>query len=216
MCESASDRLIARLSAELRPVSVLPPPWIRAALWLGAALWLAGLLALFANFAMLRERLMAAPDMVLSQAGAVLTAVLASVAAFQTSVPGRSPHWAWLPAPAAALWLGASGAGCLRLLPIPGTVPEPAMHPAACLWFLLLVALPMAALLLFMLVRACPLRPALTASLAGLASAAAAASLLALIHPFDANAEDLLAHLLAVVLAVLVTRGFGAGWLGRR
>jgi hypothetical protein len=215
MSDRAAERLIARLAGELRPVPVLPPPWKRAALWLGAALWFAAFLALFTNFAMLRERLMAAPDMALSQAGAVLTAVLACVAAFQSSVPGRSPHWAWLPAPSVALWLGASTQGCLRLSPIPGTTPEPPMHSAACLWFLLLVALPMAALLLAMLIRACPLRPALTASLAGLASAAAAASLLALIHPFDANAEDLLVHLLAVIVAVAVTRGLGAARLQR-
>jgi hypothetical protein len=213
MSDLVSERLIARLAGELRPVSVLAPPWQRAALWLGAALWFAAFLSLFTNFAMLRERLMAAPDMALSQAGAVLTAVLACVAAFQSSVPGRSPHWAWLPAPAVALWLGASTQGCLRLSPIAGTTPEPPMHSAACLWFLLLAALPMAALLLAMLIRACPLRPALTASLAGLASAAAAASLLALIHPFDANAEDLLVHLLAVIVAVAVTRRVGAARL---
>jgi hypothetical protein len=205
------QRLIARLAGELRPVVVLPSPWRRAALWLGAVLWFGLLLSIFADFSMLRARLMATPDMGLSELGAMLTAVLAAVAAFQTSVPGRSPHWAWLPAPFVLLWLGASTLGCLRLGPIPGTVPESPMHPAVCAWFLLMVSLPMAFMLIVMLLRACPLRPALTASLGGLASAAAAAALLTLIHPFDATAEDLLVHLAAVVLAVLATR-----WLGGR
>jgi hypothetical protein len=213
LAPSATERLIGRLARDLRPVPVLPSPWRRAALWLGAALWFGAFLGIFADFGMLRERLMAVPDMALSQAGAVLTAVLGALAAFQTSVPGRSPHWAWLPLPAAALWLGASTAGCLRLAPIAGTVPEPAMHPAVCLWFLLLAAMPMALLLVFMLIRACPLRPALTASLGGLASAAAAAALLALIHPFDANAADLLMHGVAVVIVVAATRWLGASRL---
>jgi hypothetical protein len=209
MSDLAQQRLIARLAGELRPVAVLPAPWKRAALWLGAALWFGLFLCIFANVAMLRARLMATPDMGFSELGAVLTAVLAAIAAFQTSVPGRSAHWAWLPVPAAVLWLGASTAGCLRLGPIPGTEPESSMHPAVCAWFLLMVSLPMAFLLIVMLLRACPLRPALTASLGGLASAAAAAALLTLIHPFDATAEDLLVHLAAVIAAVLATRLLG-------
>jgi hypothetical protein len=213
LAPSRIDRLIGRLARDLRPVPVLPSPLKRAALWLGAVLWFAAFLAIFADFGMLRERLMSVPDMALSEAGAVLTAISAAIATFQTSVPGRSPHWAWLPLPAAALWLGSSTLGCLRIGPIAGTMPEPAMHPAVCLWFLLLVAMPMALLLVFMLVRACPLRPTLTASLGGLASAAAAAALLALIHPFDANGEDLAVHFVAVVVVVVATRWFGASRL---
>jgi len=212
--DASHQRLIARLGAELRPVAVLPAPWKRAALWLAAALWFGAFLAIFADVPMLRARLMATPDMGFAELGAVLTAVLAAVAAFQTSVPGRSPHWAWLPAPAVLLWLGASTVGCLRLGPIPGTEPESPMHPAVCAWFLLMVALPMAFLLIAMLVRACPLRPALTASLGGLASAAAAAALLTLIHPFDATAEDLLVHLAAVIAAILATRLMGNRRMG--
>jgi hypothetical protein len=214
MSDLAQQRLIERLAGELRPVAVLPAPWKRAALWFVAALWFGVFLSIFANFAMLRARLLATPDMGCAELGAVLTAVLAAIAAFQTSVPGRSPHWAWLPLPAVVLWLGASTVGCLRLGPIPGTEPESPMHPAVCAWFLLMVSLPMAFLLIAMLLRACPLRPGLTASLGGLASAAAAAALLTLIHPFDATAEDLLVHLAAVVLAVLATRLIGARRMG--
>lgn len=214
MSDLAQQRLIARLAGELRPVAVLPAPWKRAALWLGAAVWFGLLLSIFANFAMLRARLLATPDMGCAELGAALTAMVAAIAAFQTSVPGRSPHWAWLPLPAVVLWLGASTVGCLRLGPIPGTEPESPMHPAVCAWFLLMVSLPMAFLLIAMLLRACPLRPALTASLGGLASAAAAAALLTLIHPFDATAEDLLVHLAAVIAAILATRLIGARSIG--
>ncbi len=210
-----SEALIARLSGQLTPVRHLPAPWKRAALWLGAALWLALILALFADFNGLRTRLLGAPDMALSAVGALLTCVMAALAAFETSVPGRSARWALLPLPPAALWLGASGFGCLRPWPAAGTQPEPAMHPIVCLYFLLAVSLPLSVLMITLLVRACPLRPALTAWLAGLASAAASATLLTLIHPFDATAEDLGVHMLAVVIVLLGTRIFGTGAVSR-
>jgi hypothetical protein len=206
MCEA----LITRLSDQLTPVRRLAAPWQRAALWLGAAFWLTLILALFADFNGLRTRLLGAPDMALSAIGALFTCMLAALAAFETSVPGRSARWALLPLPAAALWLGASGAGCLRPWADAGTQPEPAMHPMLCLYFLLAVSLPLSVLLITLLVRACPLRPGLTAWLAGLASAGASATMLTLIHPFDATAEDLGVHMMAVVIVLLGTRIFGA------
>jgi hypothetical protein len=205
-----SDTLIAHLSGDLRPVRRLAPPWRRAAVWLCAALWLAGILALFTDFAAVSHRLMAVPDMGLAALGALLTGVLAAAAAFQTSVPGRSTWWAALPVPALVLWLAASGAGCLRTEAIGWTEPEGAMHPIACLYFIVLVSAPLAGLLVWQIMRACPLRPALTASLAGLASAGIAATLLTLIHPFDATASDLSAHFVAVAAVVWAARIFGA------
>ena len=204
------NALIARLTADLRPVRRLAPPWRRALLWMCAALWLAGLLALFADFPALGRRLAAAPDMWLALAGAILTTITAALAAFLTSVPGRSPWWGALPLPPLALWLAASGAGCLRPYGIGWTEPEGVMHPMACMYFIILVAAPLAGLLGWSITRACPLRPGLTAALAGLASAGAAASVLALIHPFDATASDLGAHFLAVGLVVIAARLVGA------
>jgi hypothetical protein len=203
---SQADTLITRLAAELRPVRRLSSPWRRAALWLGASAWLFGMLALFANFPAMAERLTAAPDMWLATIGAVSTAILAAIAAHLTSIPGRSPRWAALPLPAFVLWIGASAAGCLRGHAIVATLPEAPMHPMLCFYFIVLAAAPLAVLLRLQVIRAYPLRPRLTATLIGLASAAAAASLLTLIHPFDANAPDLGAHFLAVALIVIAVR----------
>jgi hypothetical protein len=206
---SQPDAMIARLVVDMRPVRRLAPPWRRAALWLAASVWLAGILALFADFSALAHRLMAAPDMWLALAGAALTAICAGAAALQTAIPGRSPWWGALPLPPLALWIAASGAGCLRLRGIGWTEPEGAMHPMACIYFIILVSAPLAALLSWQVMRAFPLRPGLTAALAGLASAGAAASLLTLIHPFDATAADLGAHFLAVALVVAAMRLVG-------
>jgi len=202
----ALQTLIADLSSQLRPVRALPPPWRRAALWCGAVLLVASVFALFADLNALMHRLMSTPDMWLSFLGALFTAILAASAAFITSVPGRSSLWALLPLPPLALWLSAGTAGCLRMEPAPGTVPEAPMHPMACIYFIVMVSVPLSILLMWQITRACPLRPALTASLAGLASAGAAAVILALVHPFDATYTDLLAHLVAVVLVVVGVR----------
>ena len=203
------ETLISRLSSELRPTRRLPAPWVRALLWLAVVAAFALYLAWHADLHGLALRLRAAPDMWLSQLGAVFTAGLSAWAAFQTSIPGRSPRWALLPLPALLLWVAASTAGCLRLWPIPGTEAEPPGHAMLCLKFIVLISVPLTALLTWRLTRACPLRPGLTSALAGLASAGAAASLLAIIHPFDATATDLLLHLVAVVIVVGLSRVIG-------
>jgi hypothetical protein len=218
MSETAGghDALISQLSVGLRPVKRLASPWRRAALWLGASAWLAGVLGLFTDWTALAHRLMAAPDMGLAFAGGLATAMLAAVAAFVTSVPGRSAAWALLPLPALAVWVGASSAGCLRLTPAPYTEAEPHMHSMLCIYFIVLISLPLATLLMLQLRRACPLRPGLTAALGGLASAGAAATLLALVHPFDATFEDLGAHFVAVMVVVFGAEVFGKARLGGR
>ena len=207
--------LIDSLSADLRPVARLAAPWRRAAVWLAATVWIGLLLSVFTDWPALRQRLMGAPDMWLSVLGALLTAMLAGMAALQTAVPGRSARWALLPLPALALWVGASTAGCLRLVPLPGTIPEPPMHPMACVRMLLVVSLPLTMLLTWQVMRAYPLRPGLTASLAGLASAGAASVLLAMIHPFDATTDDLAIHGAVVLLVIGAARLAGGRALRR-
>jgi hypothetical protein len=61
-----------------------------------------------------------------------------------------------------------------------------------------------------MLRRAYSLEPPLTAAMAGLASAAAAATLLNFFHPFDAAAADLAFHSVAVLIVVGAAREVGS------
>ena len=60
-----------------------------------------------------------------------------------------------------------------------------------------------------MLRNAYPLRPGLAAATAGLASAAAAATLLNLFHPYDASATDLVVHVVAVGLVIAANQAYG-------
>jgi hypothetical protein len=206
MSDVSHQELIGALVGDLQPVRRLPHPLARAFAWLLLVAAAAIVLALFSNLPAVGHRLTAAPDMWLAATGSMLTAVLAACAAFELSVPDRSPAWALLPVPAALLWIGASGLGCLRSAPVPGTHVAPLAEAKDCLIFIVGLSVPLSGLLLIMLRRAFALRPDLTAMLAGLAVAAAAASLLNLFHPFDAAAVDLIVHAVAVLIVVLANR----------
>lgn len=207
--------LIGQLGAGLVPVRRLPPPWRRTLGWLLlVAVLAAGLLWHYGATPMLR-RWDATPDLAWAGIGAAITAVGAAWAAFALAVPGRRAGWGWLALPGALLWIGASGLGCLREWIAPGTELAGPTQSADCLLFILAFSLPLSALLIALLRRACPLQPVRVAILAGLASAAASASLLEICHAFDAAATDLLTHALAVALVVAANAAMGGRLLSR-
>ena len=209
------EALIDRLGTDLVPVRRLLPPWLRTAGWLLVVVALAvGLLMHYGADPMLR-RWAATPDLAWAGIGAVITAVCAAWAAFALGVPGRRAAWAWLPLPGALLWIGASGLGCLRTWIAPGTELAGVHQSADCLLFIISFSVPLSALLIVLLRRACPLRPVLTAVLIGLASAAASASLLEICHAFDSAATDLLTHALAVAAVVAVNAAMGGRLLSK-
>ena len=211
----SSDRLIAALSAELVPVRRLLPPWLRTLGWLAlVAIIAAVLFAHYGDRPMLR-RWAGAHDLAWAALGAALTAATAAWAAFTLAVPGRSRWWAWLPVPSALLWIVASGLGCLRTWLAPGTSIATLHQSADCLVFIVGFSIPLSALLVWLLRRACPLRPLLTALLVGLASAAASASLLEICHAYDAAATDLLTHALAVLIVMLANAAMGGKLLSK-
>jgi len=205
----ANDRLIGALATNLRPVRPLPPPALRALLWLVLVAAVALALAAFADLAAMRHRMTATPDMWLAALGSAATTASAAFAAFALSLPDRSRAWALLPLPAVALWVGASGLGCLRAYLVPGTHIAALGETRHCLLFIVGLSVPLSAVLIVMLRRAYSLAPQLTAAMAGLAAAAAAATLLNFFHPFDAAATDLAVHAGAVVIVVAAARLFG-------
>jgi hypothetical protein len=206
--------LIDALGAELTPVRRLLPPWLRALGWLAVVAVIAGVMLMRYGTGTMLHRWLAEPDLGWAACGAVITAITATVAAFVLAVPGRSMLWAWAPVPSALLWIGASGLGCLRAH-IPG-LPVMDLHGANhCLVFIISFSIPLSGLLVWLLRRACPLRPVLTAVLVGLASASASACLLEICHNFDATASDLLMHALAIAIVVGVNALMGGRLLTR-
>jgi hypothetical protein len=204
-----TPELIDLLCADAKPVRRLRPPLMRAALWLlFAGLVLVVLAALLSTRPDLAERLRE-PTFVGALVGALLTGVLAAVAAFYLSLPDRSRLWLLLPAPALLLWTSTIGYGCLtdwvsiepdgvRL----GTTLE-------CFATLALASLPLSMALLAMLRHAARLYPTTVAMMGGLASAGIAATALSLFHELDASVMVLLWNLGAAALIVALGGIFG-------
>lgn len=212
----SNDRLIGALAEDLRPVRPLPPPALRTLLWLLLVAAVAVALAVFADVAAMWHRITATADTSLAVVGSIATMATAAFAAFELSLPDRSRAWALLPLPAAALWVGASGLGCLRSYILPDTHIATIGESRDCLLFIIGLSVPLATVLVVMLRRAYSLAPPLTAAMAGLAAAAAAATLLNFFHPFDAAATDLAIHAVAVLIVVAAVRTLGSRALGNR
>jgi hypothetical protein len=211
---SAHEHLIRDLASGLEPVGRLRPPTVRALGWLAVVAIVAVALARFADLPALESRLSASPDMWLAVTGAIMTAVLAALAAFQLSLPDANRAWALLPLPAALLWVIASGIGCLRAWLVPGAHVAELNEARDCLMFIIGVSIPLSVLMFVMLRRACSLQPGLTAAIGGLATAAAAATLLNFFHPFDAAVTDLAVHACAVALVIVANWAFSGRLLG--
>jgi hypothetical protein len=206
----STEALIASLVRDARPVARLRPPLWRAGLWLGTVLAVGA--AAIIGFANRDAALMHAEDPAwfVELAGTLATGCFAVVAAFQLSLPNRSPRWALLPLPALAVWLAGSGAGCWRQWVARGAGGSLELGESLhCLAFILGVGLPLGGGLLWALRRSRPLAPLPVALTGALGAAALAAFLLQFFHPFAVTAMDLAVHAVAVggVLAVSALGG---------
>jgi hypothetical protein len=199
-----TEQLIEQLASGLEPVRVLRPPWLRAMLWLAlVAAAAAALILLYANLDAVLPRLRV-PRVAVESAATALTAVTAIIAAFELSLPDRSPRWAWLPLPSFVVWLGASGLGCLRnglSLRGPDGFAGDSPH---CFAFIIAASVPLGVGLFAMLRHARPIAPLPVAAVGTLGVAATAAFVLQFFHPFDITLIDLGLHLAAVGLVVLL------------
>jgi hypothetical protein len=206
--DGSHDRLIERLVTDLRPVRPVSPALLAAG-WLLVVVVFAGYLASMADLHAMMRRLMAAPDMWLAAMASAVTGVLAVVAAFMTSFPGRSTRWALLPLPPLAFWIWESGMGCARGWQVPGVHDASVGQADHCFMFICALSLPLSLLLMVLLRWTFPLRPNLTLALGGLAAAGMAATLLNFFHPYDASVTDLVLHAVAVAVVVVANRLFG-------
>jgi hypothetical protein len=197
-----TSNLIRRLAADAKPVKRLRPPTIRAGLFLLVVGSLCALaILLFANLTLFADRI-AEPALAGEWAATLLTAAAAILAAFQLSLPDRSPAWALLPLPPVAAWIASSGYSCYRNWILVGPAGWELGESANCLMFIVAVSLPLALALLVVLRRALPLEPVRVAAVGALGVAALAAGALQFFHPFDVTFVDLGVHLGAVAFIV--------------
>ena len=207
----ATPDLIESLSRNMKPVRRLHPPVTRAACWLLLAAVGVGLLAVSQG---IRPDIMSRihdPSFAAGIVGAVLTGVLAAVAAFLVSLPDRSRLWLLLPAPAVVLWLSNIGYQCLGDWVSIGPDGVSIGEATRCLATLVLTSLPLSLAMLVMLRYAAPLRPTAVTCMGSLAVAAITATALSLFHSADATLMIIMFNIGTAMMFV----GFGA-LFGRR
>jgi hypothetical protein len=207
---TSTEDVIARLTADLRPVRRVAPPGAQAGLWLGlAALALAAAVLIHGPRQDLAAR-MAQPAEIGQWLASVATGVAAALAAAMLARPDRSARWALLPLPFLLAWLASLGLGCLADVARIG--PERALWPQpswGCLRFILLLGPPMTAALILLLRHAGPVRPGPVLALAGLAAAALCSAGVSLFHHVDVAMEVLVWHGAAVAMVALLGRALG-------
>ena len=198
----STDQLIAQLAASAEPVKRLRPPLQRAIFWLiGVAAIGAIVIPFFGDFTLVSEK-MRDPKFVLELIGTLLTGIAAVLAAFELSMPDRSPAWAWLPLPPLILWLASSGYNCWRDWIAVGDQGWHFGESAACFATIIGFSVPLGIALLIFLARAKPLAPAPVAAVGGLGVAGLAAFCLDFNHPIDASFLDLGWHAAAIGLVI--------------
>ena len=204
MTPSRADSLIDRLAAEVRPVRPLRAPAFRALMALATIVVAASFaVAMLGDVAELRDRYAGREALLALEMAAMLaTAVLAIVAAFFVSIPGRSKRWIAAPIPFFAVWLLVSGLGCYGDFVRRGGVEWELGESLHCLSFILATSAVLAPLLVWRLARAKPIDPLPVALLGGLGVAASSAFVLQFFHPFTVTFIDLAVHLAAIMVVV--------------
>ena len=208
MTPSRADSLIDRLAAEVRPVRPLRAPALRALMALATIVVAASFaVAVLGDASELRDRYAGREALLALEMAAMLaTAVLAIVAAFFVSIPGRSKRWIAAPIPFFAVWLLVSGLGCYGDFVRRGGVEWELGESLHCLSFILATSAVLAPLPVWRLARAKPIDPLPVALLCGLGLAASSAFVLQFFHPFTVTFIDLAVHL-AAILVVIGTLG---------
>lgn len=213
-----TNRLIEQLAARAAPVKRLPAPWQRTLQWMAVATLVTSIIVLSRGVHPGWALDMATPGAAMEWMGSVLTGALAAYAAFQISVPGRSPSWAWLPLPGALLWMTGVCVGCLGEFANLGAVAFAYQdHSVECAMAITFTSVPLGLVMLLMVRHAGVVRPGPTALLAALSAAAISAAAVSIIHLPETALMGLLWHVGAVVLLSAGSRLMGNhlfAWIG--
>ena len=201
--------LVTVLASNLAPVRRLRPPLARAACWLLVAALVLGLLAVSQGVRPDLFQRLQDSTFVMSMAAALLTGILAAVAAFMISIPGRSALWSLLPAPTLIVWLSTVGYQCLTEWVTLGPDGIRLGEATRCFATLVLTGFPLSLAMLVMLRHAARLRPVAVGLIGGLAVAAITATALSLFHELDATVMILAWNLGVAALIVALGGAWG-------
>jgi hypothetical protein len=205
-----TEELIRSLGENLVPVRPLRHPWIRTAAWLVPSLsYVAVTVLIMSPRSDLLAKLLDA-RFVVEQLAALMTGILAAVAAFAMVVPGYSRRLFPLLLLPAAVWLGSLGRGCVQDWLQLGPRGLSLRPDWMCLPVIFFMGAVPAIVMAIMLRRGAPLAPHVTAALGGIAAAGIGNFGLRLSHPEDVSVMVLVWQVGTVCgLSVL------SGWMGR-
>lgn len=205
-----TDRLIATLAMDVRPVRPLARPWLRALIWLAISAPPVFLVVWWHGMAP-KAGMVATADlrMTIEWLAILATAVSAAVAAFASSVPGAGRRWLWVPAVPLLVWLAAVGQGCVEDYQAMGAAAFDLRVDSECFVPTVLAGIVPVVAMLVMLRRGAPVMPRATLALAALAIAAVVNLAMLLFHVGDVSIMVLVWHLGVVLAAGAVASLFG-------
>ena len=215
---TATNSLIEQLAARAQVVRPLASPLKRTLTWAALAFVLITIVAMSFGLRPGIWNTLRQPAQGLEWVGSVLTGLCAAYAAFQISVPGRSPSWAWLPVFPLVLWLSGLGIGCLQDFAGQGAAAF-AFEAASgdCARAITAMSFPLGLIMLVMVRHAGVVRPAPTAMLAVLGAAALSSAGVSLFHAGENSLMVLLWHVGAVLVLSLACLLLGEklfSWIG--
>ncbi len=194
-----TNRLIEQLAARAAPVKHLRAPLQRTAQWMAMATLVVTIIVMSRGVRPGWLLDMGNPGTAMEWIGSILTGALAAYAAFQVSVPGRSPSWAWLPLPGALLWMTGVSLGCIDDFAKWGAGAFAYQdHSLACAMAITFTSVPLGLVMLLMVRHAGVVRPGPTALLAALSAAAVSAAAVSIFHGQETALMGLLWHVGAV------------------
>lgn len=195
-----TEELIVSLSTTIEPVRRPRPPMVRCACWLTFATVIVAMLGISHGIRPDLLQRFQDPLFTVRVLAALATGILAAVAAFQISLPDRADRWAWLPLPAAAVWLSTIGYGCLTSWTDLDPDGVYLVEVLSCLATLILTSTPLSLAMFLMIRRVGPFRPISSTLYGALAIAAITATALSLLHSLDATVLILVWNLGVAVL----------------
>jgi len=206
--------LIERLVADAGPVRRLPSPAWRCVFWLVLAVSMGAAISLAAGVGETWAAIVASWTSSLQIAAALLTALAAGLAAFQLSVPGRTPRWALLPLPPLLLWAAALGFGCFEDWLAMSWRALAFEVSSECIGLMVLISLPLGATAVVLIRRAAPLDMAREGVLAALAAASISSIIVQFLYPLERDFLVLMWNF-GSVLALALSGGLFGSWLFR-
>jgi hypothetical protein len=191
-----TERMIAALARDTRPVRRLRRPWQRTAVWAAAGfIYLALLIAMMPVRGDLALRL-EEPRFLVEQLAALLTGLAAAAAAFATSIPGHRRAIVWAPLVLLVVWIGAVIIGVAQ----DDRRDMVLQADWGCVATILLGAAVPGAAMALMIRRGASTTPRLTAALAALAAAGVGNVGICVFHAHASNLVVLIWHCGTILL----------------